>query len=553
MNKVLRLFRIINRSTDSLSAHPPALGRTRADEPSAPRSRVSTRCTLVLLASLLLGDDLRAEATSDIVTTNRPITLQECIDLALQENLDLKIERINPRLSILDLDAVRGGYDPLLNFSATHTYSESGGGLDTQSRSVPANTSDSHSLSSGISGLGPMGFGYNLSARATESYGNRPFLNTNGQSIPGLFDTTSGNVGISLTQPLLKNFWIDGTRYNIAIARNRIKNSGWKVQEQIIAIVTQVEQAYNELNATKQSVKVQQDALRLADQLAQENKKKSEIGEKARLDPEVLQSQSQAKARQADLAAANGSLATARNNLRKLITSRFSELRAADLDPVDPLVALPYVLDLQESWRTGLSERPDLKQARLEVERQGITVRYSRNQMLPELDLTGGFGHGAGGSTVREFSDGFSDFRRGNHPNWTIGATFSVPLGNRTARANYRKNKETAEQLLLTLKKQEETALVEIDDAITKIRTSRERIESTREAREIGEKVLAGEEQNYRVGKTVSYNVNLRQQELTAARSEEIRALVDYNKAITDLSKAEGTTLKRRNIDVEIR
>ena len=131
-------------------------------------------------------------------------------------------------------------------------------------------------------------------------------------SIP--FDSSSGSVGISLSQPLLKNFWTDTTRYNIAVAKNRLKVSELGLQQQIMNVVDAVEEAYYELIFARENVKVQEKALQLAERLFSENKKRVEIGTLARLDEK--QSESQVAASQANLANAQRSLATAQNTLK---------------------------------------------------------------------------------------------------------------------------------------------------------------------------------------------------------------------------------------------
>ena len=147
----------------------------------------------------------------------------------------------------------------------------------------------------------------------------------------------------------------------------------------------------------------------------------------------------------------------------------------------------------------------------------------------------------------------FEDFRSGDQPSWSAGASISFPLGNQAARATYKKSKLTADQLLLTLKKQEQTILVQIDEAINMARTSLDRVESTRQARLYAEQALAAEQKKLDSGKSTSFVVLQLQRDLTSARSDEIRRRADYNQALAALYQAEGSTLERKNIHVEVK
>ena len=105
------------------------------------------------------------------------------------------------------------------------------------------------------------------------------------------FDTSSGSASISLTQPLLKNFWIDQTRFNIKVAKNRIKYSELGLKQTIMSIVTTVEQAYYDLIYARENVTVQEKAVELATQLVVENKKRVEVGSLAPLDEKQAEAQ----------------------------------------------------------------------------------------------------------------------------------------------------------------------------------------------------------------------------------------------------------------------
>ncbi len=516
------------------------------DEPRKIKHSPTAYMQLNPLLCPLLAFGLALHAAEPATPDKRlELTLDQCLQMALEQNLDLQIERYNPQLSLRNLDISRAGYDPDFNISGVHSYSLTGGtGFDANTGQPKLGSeTDANTFSSGIRGLLPYsGMTYNLSGNIRESFGQS-------SSIP--FDNTTGSVGITMTQPLLKNFWIDGTRLNIAVSKNRLHFSEMALRRQIMNVVTSVALAYYDLIFARESVKVQEKALQLADQLLLENKKRVEVGALAPLDEK--QAQSQVAARRADLLSARRTLAVAQNALKKLVSDEYSTIHDAIVDPAESLTATMQSFNLQDSWLKGMTQRPDLLQARLDVERDGIQLRYYRNQLFPELDLIGSYGRGASGITTKEFSDGFENFRAGNRPFYTYGAQLSIPLGNRAARNKYESGKLSAEQTLLTLKKLEQDIMVQIDDAVKLAQTNFERVDATKQARLYAEAALDAEQKKLQSGKSTSFVVLQLQRDLTSARSEEIRALADYNKALAQLAQTEGSTLELRNIDLNLK
>jgi hypothetical protein len=199
-----------------------------------------------LLRSLLLAVCL-ASAVAAQTGANKPraISLDEAVQLAISHNLDLQIVRYNPRASLYELNAAYGGYDPLLSLSGEHNYTVSGGGLDPENRQIPPSTSDGDTFSASLGGLLPWGLNYNFRFNANDVSGNGFFFDTNiNDFVASPFKNTSGAAAVDMRQPLLKNFWIDGTRLDIAVSKNRLKYSELTLRQQIILTATAVEMAY---------------------------------------------------------------------------------------------------------------------------------------------------------------------------------------------------------------------------------------------------------------------------------------------------------------------
>lgn len=512
----------------------------------------------ILTLSIICGGTLWAGESATNETVNpailatsekaRQLSLEECIGLALQHNLSLAIERINPQIAQYNLSLGYAAYDPVFNARGQHANSLSPSSRDDQSRVIPGSQSESDSFSSGISGALPWtGLTYDLSGNISDTYGTQTGFDQ-GLPISFPFENTRANAAITLQQPLLRNFWIDANRMNIWVNRKNIKISDLALQFRIMNIITSVELAYYDLIFARENVLVQEKAYELARRLLAENKRRVEVGAMAPLDEK--QAESQAAARQADLLSAQRLLDAQQNVLKNLITDNIYSWQGTDIVPSEALEAVAVPLSLQDSWAKGMSLRPDLLESRLQLEKQDIVLRYSRNQLFPQLDVFGSYGHSA---SADEFSPAFGQIEEGSSPFHTFGAVFSIPLSNRRARLNHRSNQAVKQQLLLQAKQLEQNIMVSIEDAVQLALTNFKRVDATKQARLYAEAALEAEQKRLENGKSTSFVVLQLQRDLTSARSQEIRALADYNQSLANLSLAEGSTLERRKMDIKMK
>ncbi len=483
-----------------------------------------------------------ASVTSQVVVNTRSISLQEAIDMALQHNFDVQIQRYLPELAQFSLQNAYGVYDPVAFASGQHNYSLSPGGLNPYSNTLfPGPESESDSFNTGINGVLPWGLNYNLIGNASDSISTTPPASP--------VEVSTANAAVTqLRQPLLRNFWIDPARATIQISKNRLKYSEQALRLQLMTTMAQVEQAYYNLIFARENVKVQESALQLADRLLWENRKKVEVGQLAPLDEK--QAESQVAASRADLLVTQRALDVQENTLKSLITDDYTSWHSIRVIPAENLVAVPPIVNLQDSWDKALKLRPDLAQARLDVKRNEITVRLDKNQLFPQLDLIGQYGYAG---REKEFSGAFSQIHDQNYPFWYYGASVSYPLGNRAARANYKAAKAQKEQSELILKQREQNVLVSVDDAVKLVQTDFARVEATREARLFAEAALDAEQKKLENGKSTSFFVLQFQRDLTAAKFQEIQALAEYNNALAQLAFQEGTTFDRHRLNVEVK
>jgi outer membrane protein TolC len=470
-------------------------------------------------------------------TTARIMPLAECIQLALKHNLSVQIERFNPTLSLYALDLAYAPYDATFSMSAIHNHSSSPGGSGSYGP-FPSSENYSDTFVPSLSGLLPSGMTYKIDNNFVSQEGT--FVSKGSRY--------SGNATLTLSQPLLRNSWIDSTRLNIQISKKDLKISNLALQLQIMNTVTSVELAYYDLIFTRENVKVQQKALELAERLLAENKKRVEVGALAPLDEK--QAESQVAARRSDLLSAQRELAAQQNQLKNLMADDFAAWQNVTIEPAQTLLAMPEAFDLQESWRKGLSTRPDLQQLKIDLEKRDLTTRYQQNQLYPSLDATGSVGRNSLGSA---FDHMFSGLRDVDNPHYSGGLVFSMPLGNRDARVRLQTTKAGKQQAALRVKKLEQDILVQIDDAVKLARTNFERVDATKQARLYAEAALEAEQKKLENGKSTSFFVLQLQRDLTSARSAEIRALADYNKSLSSVSLNEGSTLERNKLSLEVK
>lgn len=494
-----------------------------------------------LLVSVSLAQGLLAEET-------KPLSLDDCIRDALARNMDIRISRYSPQYGRLELRLAYADWDPRLNMTASESFSASTAIAIPGQPNTRASESTTDRYSVGLSGLTPVGLSYNLFGDFSQTVGFESFLvDTNGTTIstpPSVRYRPS--TGVTLSQPLLKNFWIDPTRYTIAVSKLTLKQDEQAVRQQIISTVTQVTLAYYNFIFTRESVKVQQKALELAERSLMENKKRVEVGAMAPL--EEKQAESQAARSRSDLLSAQQLSERAENTLKQLIDDDFGKFDAIRIEPTETLTATPVLLNKQDSWYRGLTLRPDILQSLSNLERSKITVRFTRNQLFPQLDLTGGYG-------LTAFDRGqwlaYDQIGAQQSPNYSYGARLTIPLSNRAARIAHQKSKLQNEEQLLRHKKLEQQVMVEIANAVQDARIAFEKVDSTKQGRVYAEAALDAEQKKLENGKSTSFFVLQLQRDLTTAQSDEIGALTEYNRALARLTQAEGYTLDQRKILVE--
>lgn len=476
----------------------------------------------------------------------RQMSLADCITTALEHNLDIQIERYNPILAEASLGVAYAAFDPNLTLRAVHNHNTSPGGRTPEGLEFPGTTSDSDTMNGSLSGLLPSGMNYTVSSGITDTYG-RLYRQIGGIFLPVPFENTSMNLtAFNVSQPLLRNFWVDGTRLNVQLRKKDLKISDLNLRLRLINTVSSVEQAYYDLIAARENVKSASIALELARKLYEENRKRVEVGAMAQLDER--QAQAQMAASEAAVIESRRTADFNNNILKNLLSDQYEEWHTVVIVPAERLEALPQDFDVQEAWNRAFQLRPDLLVRVIELEKQGLNTRFARNQLFPQLDIFGSMGWLGGGSDL-EMKDAMEQVVDGDNPFHSYGAVMSIPLSNRRARENFRSSKDLQAQAELQLRQFRQGVMIGLHDAIQQAQASFERVRATREARQFAEEALAAEEKKLANGKSTSFEVLRLQRDLTQARFDETRALTDYNKALATVRQREGSTLLKFNLE----
>ena len=491
-----------------------------------------------LLLALALFLVIGASAHASTNTQTRSLSLPDCIQIALGHNLQIQITRYDPEIARRELRIATSAYEPTLNLSQRHSYDAAPGGLDEQNRPYPGTTSTADSYSSTIASVLPSGTSVQVGG---------DYSSTAGQGVLLPFENASGALGVSIRQPLLKNLWIDSTRLNIQLSRKQIKASELELRQEIMSVATQVEVAYYDLFQARQNVNVQELAVSLAQRHVTDSEKRVAAGRQARF--EKNQAEAQVSSSKASLLAAQGAAASREFRLKGLLSDNFGDWEDVHIELSTSLLAPERAFNVGETVTRGLALRPDFLRAKVQLEREGLTLKYARNQLYPQVDLVASYGRMGTGPG---FGDSWNEIKTGEKYGYSIGGVLTIPLGNRGARESYANRKAIQEQSLLRFKKLEQDIIIQIRDSVQQAQIAFARVDATKQARTAAEAALQAEQKRFENGQSTSFVLLQVQNALTQARVAELGALAGYNVALAQLALQEGTTLERHNINLQI-
>jgi outer membrane protein TolC len=302
-------------------------------------------------------------------------------------------------------------------------------------------------------------------------------------------------------------------------------------------------------------------SLALAQKLVEDNRVRVEIGTMAPLD--VVQAEAEVATRRQAVAQAEATWRTTELALKRLIVNGTDDpLWRSTIDPIDRPVFSPEPLDVESAVRTALMNRTDLEQGRQQVLANDTTMRFMRNQMLPAVDVGASYGaqglggtqfirqgSGLGSTVIGEIPGGYSDALRTltgrDYPNWNVQLNVSYPIGASAAEANYARARVQLGQAAAQLRALELQVATDVTNAALQVENGLTRYQAALAARELAETRLEAEQSRFDVGLSTNFFVVQAQRDLAAAQSSELRALLDYRRALVDFQRAQEAPANR--------
>ncbi len=473
----------------------------------------------------------------------RDMTLEQAIEIALENNLDLKVARMNPQITDYSLQAARAAFRPTLsgNFNQNHSSQVSTNTLEGVSRVINQQQSYNTQLSQSL----PK-FGSNYSVTFTSGRAaNNVVTNTR----PTTFN---GSTRLNYTQPLLANFKVDNARNNVRTQQIQRQIVDIQLLERIENTKASVRVAYWALRRAIEQVEIQKRALELSQRLLQDNRTKVEIGTMAPID--LVQNEATVANNEQALLNAKVSWQTAELTFKRLlVTGTEDPLYGQTINPTEQPPALDQVqVDIPGAIQTALQERTDIAQTKKNLESTSFTLALRKNATLPTLNMTAGYTlNGTGGNVftvdrttgARELTteSGYVDVLRGisqlDQPTWTVGVSFSYPLGMVAQRAALAQAQIQYQQALANLKAQELSVSTDVTSAGLAVQNTYQQLLAARTAREAAERNADAEQTRFDNGMSNNYNIAQAQNNLTAARVSELNSIIAYVNAIADYEK----------------
>jgi outer membrane protein len=491
-----------------------------------------------------------------------PLTLDDAVKLALDRNLDIAVQRLNPQISDLAYASARSIYYPSLT-SQIQTQSITQASTNTiQGGSIGSGvTNGTGTFNAGVAQSIPWGGGsYSVALNNTRGTTDSTISRYN----PAYTPLWSGQY----IQPLLRGFKTDSTRQQLQVTKLSRDISDIQLTSTITNTLSSVRNAYWDYVFSIQAVDVARQSVDLANKLVGDNQTRVQVGTMAPID--VVQAQAQAATSVQNLVGAQATMRTSELVLKRLIVSGTQDPNwNATIDPVDRPDFRPETIDIEAAVRRALSQRTDLAIASKDVQINDVTLKYLADQTKPQADLNATYGlSGVGGTQLVRAGTGvggdspilttvpggygqsLSSLWSGDFPRWTVGVNISYPLGVSSQQAAVARARVQLNQVQAQLKQVELQIATEVTNAAINVRSNAERVQAAQVARELAQRQLDAENSKFAVGMSTNYFVVQAQNQLSTAQNNELQSVLNYRKALVELDRLQQTTLQNLNITV---
>jgi outer membrane protein len=546
---------------------------------TTPASRVKSPTVPKLRGT---APELRAptEKATQVISTDgnlEPITLQEALMRAFEHNLEAKFDKVDIKISAARIRFAAGAFDPVFNLNASRESIQRPDNTAnlTQADSllqqaqilaiqentraiqiatgqpvtpfVPLNTNrvvvfdqDADRYESALQFRTPLGTRFQFSARQAKI--RSTFDGDPRDVIP--FYTAFG--GLEVRQPLLKDFGPDANLADLRTARINARVADLNWQKRLSDTAQQVMSTYIDMLFSLADIAVRQDAIAADEKLVMQNERRVELGFMTPFD--VQQARAAVSQDREQLLLSKNVFLERQFLLKRLILEDYQLAESQVFVPVAiPDLPIPKT-ERAVLLRTAFENRLDYRAAITEAEIQDIRLKFARNQLWPQLDLVGSFGYNG---LAFDYATARQKAYHSQAPEWSLGVQFSIPLGNVQSRAQLRAITGFKEQALIKIKQAEQTVSIDVDTVLSRIETLRQRLETARQTRDLNEEAVRIAIRQLEEGKISSFDVIETQRRLYDAKSRELSARAELNKAISQLWLATGTMLEETGITIK--
>jgi HAE1 family hydrophobic/amphiphilic exporter-1 len=508
----------------------------RRRETAAKEPALQPGVLVALLAVLLTATTLSAQTPSEPLR----LTVDDAVKMALDNNVDLAADRLDPQIGDAQVAAANGAFKP--SFTSSVGRNNQLAPPASLLSPIPTRT-DVVTSSFGFTQRLPW-FGTSYSVGWDTSHTNSDsFLNSYNPLI-------RSGLSFNVSQPLLRDLKTDSSRLQLTISQTNRKMADTRLQESVVHTTASVKTAYWNLVSARANVDARKSAVALAEELARVNKAKVDVGQSPPLD--LLSAQAEVAANQEQLIVAETAVRQAEDRLRLLIfDATRRDVWNVPLDTTDAPPVSVAALDVESAVTRALSERTDLRQLRDSVSTANAAERLAGNQKLPDVRAnasyqasglggtevlrTGGFpGTIVGPGAVTPFGSVLDQLFRSNYPTWSFGLSVSYPIGGSVAEANHARARLEVSQAEQRVKSAEARAIQQVRDAAWKVEMNAKRLDTTQAARALAEQRLSAEQKRYEVGMSTSFLVIQAQRDLAQAKQNELSAILSYDLSLVD-------------------
>jgi HAE1 family hydrophobic/amphiphilic exporter-1 len=489
-----------------------------------------------LLLAVLVPARADAQSPQPPAAEVLKITAEDVVKMATANNPDLATAQYDPRVNAERSAEARAAFLPTLQSGISRNVQQ------TPPSSVFFGTNavrtDLWQGSVGVAQQLPWGGG-------NYSFGWSSLRTNASNSLSNFNPSVTAQLQAAVSQPLLRNFKFDPLRGQVEISQRNQEISDIGLQELEITLTSSAQRGYWNLVLARAAVDVTQRSLDLSQELERNNKARVDVGQSPPLD--LVSARAEVAQRRTDLITAQTNVREAEDQLRVLILDpRRPDYWFVKIEPADLVPPVGPAPDVDGAVRRALAERTDLARLHKQIDLSDTNVALAKNAVLPDVRLQAAYlTNGLGGTEqLRQsflgpvtgqspvaFGDVLRQIFAANYPTWTVGFTFSYPLGRSQDEANLARTKLERDQSSERLRSAELKAVRDVRQAGMVLDQDRQRIETTRLARELSEQRLDQEQKRYEVGMSTNFNVIQAQRDLAVARNSELQAQLDYQQA----------------------